>query len=177
MFVWHSKQALLPTKLAPSIRGTSTILRWTVEQEQTTATTPPNPTIKNPSIHPRPVFIRAIDLWLRFRSGLLPPGQLEKSAAKLGRASSKPSVVSSAFPPATGKHGGRDAALRRLRPRPAGGSLWMHPAAFALRARECALKEHESFPPLERGGAGPAGQPYPEQLQIQILKPNIAAFT
>ena len=65
MFVWHSKQALLPTKLAPSIKGTSTILRWTVEQEETTATTPPNPTNKNPRINPRPVFIRPIDLWLR----------------------------------------------------------------------------------------------------------------
>ena len=35
MFVWQSAQTLLPTKCAPSIRGGSTTLRSSVEQELT----------------------------------------------------------------------------------------------------------------------------------------------
>jgi len=58
---------------------------------------------------------------------------------------------------------GRDAALRRPRPRLAGGKLLLtpnnHAFAFGLRVRWNAFEEtvHERIPPLERGGAGPAG--------------------
>jgi len=46
-----------------------------------------------------------------------------------------------------------------------GGNLWMHQAfgiASALRiwVKASGEKVYERIPPLERGGAGPAGQPY-----------------
>jgi len=48
---------------------------------------------------------------------------------------------------------GRAGPLGRPRPRLADGKL--------LRAPNVSALVHEMIPPLERGGAGPAGQPYP----------------